>query len=762
MNDSSKKDNGELEQLIEEYNSKRSAEEQAAEEAARSSLKAAPKKAKRRRSAGLASDELSRQRTRRKTQKPESETRTTTAVSEVRSGLNGETARRPSVRRHEKDVIPPLPLNKRISPERLREKQIMNSILASLNSMDDTPEDVPPLAGFQHIEDTKHYDPVKPKKNAPQFAEEDMFAPTRIMKLPAEDGNDTKAEENPEVREPEKKPAPKKKKQASAPAQKKAKKTEPVPVPETAGDTAPEDNGTDSEIEKINRKTAVANAAVCFTLLFGIGIALIVVPRSSGFIQSENRLLAEKPSMTAENLADGSYFTDISKWYTDTIPIREKLKPMSSNFSKLFGIAMDDVKIKGKAQNVTKETLAPTVTSQTEAVTINTDFATTTQATTAPLESTTTTAKKTKKKTETVREIEVPADGEWMGSVVVSGKGKNVRAMSAFYGTFDMGEEYAKVVNKYKDDLDSKVNVYTLNMPSAAAYYMPSNLADQFTSQHDCIKNIGNNLKGVVNIDVFDALDAHKAEYIYSRTDHHWQPLGAYYAAEVFSKTAMFDFPDISTYSTHKIKNFVGTMYAYSDYDEELNKNPDTFIYHKPDNNDELAVTYYDSYFANPQYGGSLFFDYAEGVACYSAILGDDNEIAEIETDVKNGRTLVIIKDSYGNALVPYLTHGFERIYVCDFRYLDVNAIDFIERVGATDVLFAVSLQAAHTDSNIVLINNDRVQEGSPINVATTTTEYQFAEPETETETEETQTEAPQQEQYYDNTADGQVYNEGW
>lgn len=161
-----------------------------------------------------------------------------------------------------------------------------------------------------------------------------------------------------------------------------------------------------------------------------------------------------------------------------------------------------------------------------------------------------------------------------MGNVVVSGKGKNVRAMSAFYGTFDMGKKYAETINKYRDDLTDQINMYTMNMPTSAAYYMPSNLADQFTSQHDCIKNIGNNLNGIVNVDVYNTLDEHKSEYIYSRTDHHWAPLGAYYAAKVFAEKSKVDFSDLKTYEECKIEDFVGTMYAYSDYDEEPGEQP--------------------------------------------------------------------------------------------------------------------------------------------------------------------------------------------
>ena len=497
-----------------------------------------------------------------------------------------------------------------------------------------------------------------------------------------------------------------------------ARRTAPRRQPEAYSGTTEKNAGKPSEeaaVETISRNISRANAVICTAVLFGVGLALILGPRKSGFINSENRMLAEKPQISAETLSDGTYFTDVSKWYTDTIAVREDLKPFSNSFSKLFGITVDDVKITGNVSPVKKETLETPANTTTTTVTLNTDFKTTTSVSAAEgTEGTTaSTTKKKKKKTEKVEKVEADVNGEWMGSVVVAGKGKNVRAMSGFYGQFDMGALYAETVNKYKEDLGDSVNVFTLNMPSAVAYYLPANLADQFTSQSDCIKNIGNNLRNVINVDVFDALGAHKDEYIYSRTDHHWQPLGAYYAAKVFAEKAQFDCPDISTYETFKIKDFVGTMYAYSDYDEELNKYPDTFIYHKPDNNDKLEVNYYDRSFGNGQFGGSLFFDYANGVGCYSAILGNDDEIAEIKTDVHNGRTLVIIKDSYGNALVPYLTHGFEKIYVVDFRFFEINAIDFIEQVGATDLLFAVSLQAAHTESNITIINNDRVQGGS-------------------------------------------------
>lgn len=50
--------------------------------------------------------------------------------------------------------------------------------------------------------------------------------------------------------------------------------------------------------------------------------------------------------------------------------------------------------------------------------------------------------------------------------------------------------------------------------------------------------------------------------------------------------------------------------------------------------------------------------------------MDDDMKIVYINTDVKSGRSLLIIKDSYPNALVPCFTGSFEEIWTADMRYL--------------------------------------------------------------------------------------------
>ena len=91
----------------------------------------------------------------------------------------------------------------------------------------------------------------------------------------------------------------------------------------------------------------------------------------------------------------------------------------------------------------------------------------------------------------------------------------------------------------------------------------------------------------------------------------------------------------------------------------------------------------------------------------YPMFIGTDECIFEVETDADNDRVLVIFKDSYGNALVPFLSSSFSKIYVCDNRFFDLNSIDFVNEVGATDVLFALGSASSTDPYKIGLIEDN-------------------------------------------------------
>ena len=124
----------------------------------------------------------------------------------------------------------------------------------------------------------------------------------------------------------------------------------------------------------------------------------------------------------------------------------------------------------------------------------------------------------------------------------------------------------------------------------------------------------------------------------------------------------------------------------------------------------QYTTQYYDTNFTNERDGKLLIsLDNVEPVSWYLVFMGGDEKITHVKTDVTNKRTLVIVKDSYGNALVPYLTQSFSDIYVIDMRYFDLNAVSFMQQVGATDVLFAMNTFSA-TGGNSECLETIRTQ----------------------------------------------------
>ncbi|MBQ1459336.1 MAG: hypothetical protein IIZ26_00175, partial [Oscillospiraceae bacterium] len=52
------------------------------------------------------------------------------------------------------------------------------------------------------------------------------------------------------------------------------------------------------------------------------------------------------------------------------------------------------------------------------------------------------------------------------------------------------------------------------------------------------------------------------------------------------------------------------------------------------------------------------------------------------------------VKESFGNAFVPYLVDHYQTIHVIDYRYWDGNLADFVRKNGVQDVIFINNLSA--------------------------------------------------------------------
>lgn len=292
--------------------------------------------------------------------------------------------------------------------------------------------------------------------------------------------------------------------------------------------------------------------------------------------------------------------------------------------------------------------------------------------------------------------------------VLVIGGGKTIRGCNPFGLNKQRLRDYASVVNEYKQTFPD-VQVYFLGIPTAVEFYLPEESRVAAASQRHAIDVLFDALDpSVVRADSYDALKAHTDEPIYSRTDHHWQPLGAFYAAEQLAKAADVPFRGLDSYKRKVVRNFVGTMAKFSG-DPAFKRAPEDFVYYMP--SDATYRTYYVAYSLDKSrkrvvsetepYQDNFFRQYPDGSsAAYCTFMGGDTRLTRVETDVDNGRRVLILKDSFGNALSSFLFYSFEQVHVVDCRYFTPNLIEYVRDNDITDIVFANNI--AHTGNDAV------------------------------------------------------------
>lgn len=290
------------------------------------------------------------------------------------------------------------------------------------------------------------------------------------------------------------------------------------------------------------------------------------------------------------------------------------------------------------------------------------------------------------------------------------------RAMTLYQANSSAFVKYAEALNRFKEALPD-VNCYCTLIPTACEFYGSAEVNAKCTSQRNDINVAVKNLKNIKYADAYSELAAHTNEDIYLRTDHHWAPLGGYYAAKAFAEAAGVPFLPLSDYTEKVNTGYVGTMYGYSGNNAIIKNNPENFVYYVPKTVD-WTTTYYNFKLSGGKVVGidepfkaAFFLNYGDNSGDnYCTFMGGDAKIVHVETETKNGRRLAIFKESFGNPIPGYLFGSFEEIYVLDQRYFPYNAIDYIKEHNITDVLFANNTTAAANTAMSAMYDTIRTQ----------------------------------------------------
>lgn len=435
------------------------------------------------------------------------------------------------------------------------------------------------------------------------------------------------------------------------------------------------------------------NIFVCFFVLAVLSVLAFVLPKPTES-EYERRELAKLPEFSIAAFMTSQYNEDVEKFFSDTFPFRDDFVKFRAVIEDARGFHVDDVTLHGTAPLPAEDDI-PDVNESSES-----ESKPEPEQPSGPSESES--GASSGLSTEAPPVPDDGASGEMVNNVFVY---KDM-AMELFGGSKAMAEYYASVVNDYAAKLGSSVQVYNVVVPTHVEFALPDKYKSLTNSEKKNIDYIYSLLGGNVKaVDAYSKLAQHTDEYIYFKTDHHWTGLGAYYAYTAFAESAGLTPYKYDSYTKHTISPFVGTLYGVTGQDPRLlNANDYVEWCEVPVGHTACHYLRNDPYtkYTVP----SVMADMASGVNAYSVYLYGDYPLTVAETKVNNGRRALVIKESYGNAFSTYLVPHFEKTFIADERYFQVNLQDFVRENGITDVIIVNNCFAANTSFHITNISN--------------------------------------------------------
>lgn len=214
--------------------------------------------------------------------------------------------------------------------------------------------------------------------------------------------------------------------------------------------------------------------------------------------------------------------------------------------------------------------------------------------------------------------------------------------------------------------------------------------------QNALLENIQNEIKHAIYTDCYFSLWEHREEEIYYRTDHHWTTLGAYYVYK--SQALKMGLPAAPLKAPETVsEDFYGTYFSTSGV--RFIK-PDTIEKYVPA--DTLTAERLDS--GEPEPGLVYNPAYLEKKDKYGYFLDGNQALVRLSGGVKNGKKLLLIRDSYANCQAPFWTAQFEQVYLADLRYMKKSMLELVQKEGIDAVLVQYSTANFVKDTNLVFL----------------------------------------------------------
>ena len=395
---------------------------------------------------------------------------------------------------------------------------------------------------------------------------------------------------------------------------------------------------------------------------FLAGLCWFLRPAAS---ETEKRELTEFPAFTVESFLSGEFTDQVSLWYADTFPGREGFIKAYHGIQSLFGLRGEQFQQGDMGDDIPDGPMDPNT----------------------PVD----------------RPTNGGEGGEQVGGYYLVGD----TAYELYSFSQANAQTYASLMNKAALTLEGKAKVYDLIIPLHYSFALSAEVQDQhkLPDADQAIRYMYSGMnEDVHTVNAYAALMAHKDEYIYFRTDHHWTATGAYYAYEAYCKSAGITPTPLSSYEKMTFGGFLGTLYSKTGQPAAMGGNPDSVEAYIPKGTNDEYIYDADGGDRTRYRGGVVRRDtdtvYQAAASKYNCFLMGDHPLIEIHNENvsadRKGTTVLLVKESFGNAFAPFLVDSYEYIYVVDYRYYKGGTLgQLVADKGVDDVIFLNNVVAA-------------------------------------------------------------------
>lgn len=262
-------------------------------------------------------------------------------------------------------------------------------------------------------------------------------------------------------------------------------------------------------------------------------------------------------------------------------------------------------------------------------------------------------------------------------------------------------ELFSENINAAKSLADTYSDIRTTVMLIPDAACILSDSLPAFATvedQRQMFSMVERGLGDSVNwVDAYSILNRHKTEKLYYKTDHHWTTQGAFYVFREAAASLGIEGDVSDDYVSYTVTDsFNGVLASKSGVG--LNEKEQIDIYVPTEGDDDVVVNYVDEGKKRTSLYDSSKLETRDK---YGVFFGGNTSVMDIRTVSTSRKRLLVVKDSFADCFIPFLTPYYREIVVVDPRYYSGTMEDIMDTYRITDILVLYSGNTFMTDNNI-------------------------------------------------------------